>query len=75
MPFLFPKPPSLPALPPPPPVVERDDPNVEAQRKAVLAAEKRRKGRQASIATGTDLTDEALISTPELSAKDDTLGS
>ncbi len=72
--FLSPKTPSPPLPPPLPPTP--DDPAIEAQRKAVQAAEKRRKGRAASVITGgAGVADDALISNASLSAKDDSLGS
>jgi len=74
--FLMPKAPSIPPSPPPPPPPPTpDDPAIEAQRKAVQAAERRRKGRAASVITGgAGVTEPALISQPALSAGEDTLG-
>lgn len=45
-------PPKIELPPPPPPPPTRDDPAVAARRKEVADAEKRRKGRAASIITG-----------------------
>ena len=70
MPFLFPKPPKPPSLPPPPAVVTREDPNVILRAQQVADAEKRRKGRRASIITSPGQTGDPLISQPELSAAD-----
>ena len=71
----FLSPPSAPPAPAPlPPPPTRDDPAVEAQRKAVALAEKRRAGRRASILTSTGGTT-GLIQTQEVAATPDTLGS
>ena len=70
----FLSPPAPPALAPVPPVPTRDDPAVETQRKAVVLAEKRRKGRRASVLTSTGGTT-GLIQTQEVAATPDTLGS
>ncbi len=68
--FLLPKPsfPS-PQLPPPiPPPPTPDDPAIEARRKELQAAAKRRKGRQSTLITGGQgATGPILLDQPQLS--------